>query len=448
MSIAEAERKAARIEQLTRDIQSMSDNAGDALQDTLAFWIPGRIEVLGKHTDYGGGRSLLCAVERGICVVARPRSVSPQQIWSGGPSLVRVVDANSGESIEFDLSLNVATVLGHWSNYPITVARRIAANFTGPMLGADIVFASDLPHAAGVSSSSALVVAVFLALSAVNGLPQRPEYRDNIRTPEDLAGYLGCVENGLAFKSLRGLVGVGTFGGSEDQTAILCSRPNSLVQYSFCPIKFERTIVMPLGYTFVLASSGILAEKTGAALDLYNRVSSRLTAGLERWREATGRSDNSMGAAIASSPDAPEQIRAVLSGTVGPEYSAESLIQRFDQFHFETNEIIPAAGDALARGDLRTFGELVSLSQLAAERSLGNQIPETIALASQARQFGAVAASAFGAGFGGSVWALVESASAETFRRTWSDAYAEAFPERAARADFFSSVAGPPAVTL
>ena len=42
-------------------------------QESRAFFVPGRLEVLGKHTDYAGGRSLLCTVERGICLVAAPR---------------------------------------------------------------------------------------------------------------------------------------------------------------------------------------------------------------------------------------------------------------------------------------------------------------------------------------------------------------------------------------
>ena len=413
--------------------------------DPLAFWVPGRIEVLGKHTDYGGGRSLLCAVERGICMVARAGETSPS---SGQFPLVLVRDANSGEMAGFELSPAVASAPGHWSNYPITVARRVAMNFSGPMRGADIVFASDLPHAAGVSSSSALVVAIFLALSAVNDLDARSEYRDNIRTCEDLAGYLGCVENGLNFKSLLGNVGVGTFGGSEDQTAILCSKPNSLVQYSFCPVTFEHVVAVPAGYSFVIAASGVMAEKTGAALEHYNRVSRRLSVGLDCWRRTTGRTDVSMGAAITSATDASERIRDVLNKATEAEYSRESLVERFNQFHAETNEIIPAAGDALARGDLRAFGELVARSQDGAERGLLNQIPETIALVRQARELGAVAASAFGAGFGGSVWALVDSSSAEAFRRGWSDAYAHAFPQSATHAEFFCTLAGPSAVRL
>jgi galactokinase len=155
-----------------------------------------------------------------------------------------------------------------------------------------------------------------------------------------------------------------------------------------------------------------------------------------------------MGAAIASSPDAPARIREILSNVVDAEYPAESLVARFDQFNAEVSEIIPAAGDALAQQDLRAFGELVAASQRGAEDALGNQIPETIALVQQARKLGAVAASAFGAGFGGSVWALVQSSSIQAFARDWSAAYAAAFPNAARHADFFSTLAGPPAMLL
>ena len=448
MSVAESERKATRFGQLTKDLARLRGEAVVDDGESVAFWVPGRIEVLGKHTDYSGGRSLLCAVERGICVVAHALGDNPPNGRNRGSSLVRIRDANSEATAEFELAPDVAAVPGHWSNYPITVARRIAANFSGPMRGADIVFASDLPHAAGVSSSSALVVATFLALSAVNGLPETSEYRDNIQTQEDLAGYLGCVENGLDFKALRGHAGVGTFGGSEDQTAILCSRPNTLVQYSFCPVRFERAIALPAGYSFVIAASGVRAEKTGAALEHYNRVSRRLSAGLDCWRRATSRADLTIGEAIASSPDAPDRIRELFRVAVDSEYPPESLIERFDQFYVEANVIIPAAGDALVRRDLVAFGDLVAQSQRGAERSLANQIPETITLVHQARELGAVAASAFGAGFGGSVWALVESLSVETFRCGWADAYGEAFPKSALHADFFSTLAGPPAMRL
>ena len=80
-----------------------------------------------------------------------------------------------------------------------------------------------------MSSSSAMVVAFFLALAKINRLSERPEYRENIHNQEDLAGYLATIENGQTFRKLAGDNGVGTFGGSEDHTAILCAKPAPFV---------------------------------------------------------------------------------------------------------------------------------------------------------------------------------------------------------------------------
>jgi galactokinase len=408
---------------------------------TLKLWVPGRIEFLGKHTDYAGGRSLVCTVERGFTFVAAVRD----------DRLVRVTDEVSGHEVEIEMSPTLPTAEGTWANYAITVVRRIARNFPGPLRGADIAFASDLPPAAGLSSSSALVVGTFLALSDLNALGAHDEYRRAITNAEDLAGYLGAVENGARFRTREGDRGVGTFSGSQDQTAMLCSRAGALVQYAFAPVRFERSVPLPPDHVFVIGASGVLAEKTGAALELYNRQARRVHALLERWHAATGRDDATLGAALASSPDALDRLRAIVrdpgvSDTHG--FDAEDLLTRLDQFAEEALEIIPAAGDALERGDLTTLGELVDRSERGAEQLLGNQVPETIQLARSARSLGAAAASAFGAGFGGSVWALTRRDGAERFRQCWEDSYLTQFPEHAARASFFVTTAGPPAMRL
>ena len=76
--------------------------------------------------------------------------------------------------------------------------------------------------------------------------------------------------------------------------------------------------------------------------------------------------------------------------------------------------------DAFGQGDQARIGQLADESQSDAAVFLGNQIPETIALAASARRLGAFAARSFGAGFGGSVWALVEVDRAQEFARQWS----------------------------
>ncbi len=397
-----------------------------------AFWVPGRIEVLGKHTDYAGGRSLLAAVEAGFCFAA-----------ARSDAHVRVMPAGAQEQLEFPLIPDLHTTPGHWSNYVMAAARRLARNFPGPAAGADIAFASTLPPAAGMSSSSALVVGTYLCLAALNRLEERPEYRESIRRPEQLAEYLGTLENGQSYGALAGDCGVGTFGGSEDHTAILFCRPRRLSQYAYAPTRFEQSVPLPAGYLFVVADSGIAAEKTGAARALYNRAAQAAAAVAQSWRDATGYGDAHMAALLARTGGDRAPIEQVLRCAESGTFSPEELVARLAHFHAENEEIIPAAGAALAVGDLTAFGRAVARSQDLAERLLGNQTPQTVYLAGSARRLGAVAASAFGAGFGGSVWALVAEDEAPSFMAAWHREYAVAFPIPAARARFLASQPGP-----
>jgi hypothetical protein len=113
-----------------------------------------------------------------------------------------------------------------------------------------------------LSSSSALLITVFLAVGKANDLRATPDFRDTIVSREELAAYLSCVENGSPFRGLAGDTGVGTLGGSQDHTAILTSDPGKLASYSWSPLRREASVALPEGYCFAIASSGVAAEKT------------------------------------------------------------------------------------------------------------------------------------------------------------------------------------------
>ncbi|MEE8451047.1 MAG: galactokinase family protein [Thermoguttaceae bacterium] len=422
-----------RTEAAARKARLFAKVAGDGFSGDCAFFVPGRIEVLGKHTDYAGGCSMVAAAEQGFCLVARPRE----------DGRVEVIDAGRGESIDFEIGPTLVPRGGHWSNYPMTVARRIARNFPEARRGATIRFASDLPAAAGMSSSTAMIVGVFLALAEANQLAPPADCPTLFTDFTKLAGYLGTVENGQSFGSLVGDVGVGTFGGSEDHTAILCCRANHISRYAYCPVQFEGATALPEGLLFAIATSGVAAEKTAAAREQYNRAS-RLASALARlWQAETGRDEPHLAAVLASSPDAGRRLQRLVAEADDVEFSASALTARLEHFVVENEELIPACDAALRQGDLHRFGQLVDRSQQAAERLLGNQIPETSFLAASAREHHALAASAFGAGFGGSVWALVETAGADTLLDRWADAYRRQFPQHASASSFFLSGAGP-----
>ncbi|GAA1491066.1 galactokinase family protein [Brachybacterium sacelli] len=385
--------------------------------DISRWFVPGRLEVLGKHTDYAGGRSLLAAVDTGHTLTARPRDDRVLQVSSEGADGTVIFDLDrAGEASTDEPD-------GHWGGYVRTVAARLEKNFPGQLRGAEVTVTSTLPLAAGMSSSSALVVGLALVLLDLSGLATDPAFTREITTAEQLGEYFGTLENGQSFGSLAGERGVGTFGGSEDHTAVLCGVPDALVQYSFCPVRHERTLELDPALVLVVAVSGVEAAKTGAARDAYNRVSLAVTELVLRWQEETGRPDATLADAVASGPAAVTRLRALAADD-------EYLSGRLKQFLAESERIIPAASVALEEGDLEEFGRLVDESQAGAEDGLRNQVPETITLQRLAREHGAHAASAFGAGFGGSVWALVPADGAEDFAARWLEAYRAAHPER------------------
>lgn len=411
------------------------DERGAAAAGRATVWSPGRIEVFGKHTDYAGGRSLLIAVERGFIARAAPRR----------DSQVRVFDAAGDLICDTSLAVSASAPDGHWSNYVATAARRVARNFPEARRGVDIAFESDLPVAAGVSSSSALLIAVFSAISAVNQLHDTAIWRQSLSTLPQLAGYLGAMENGGAFGRLAGESGVGTLGGSQDQTAIICAEPGRIVDYGWMPVRRHAAYLLPGSHCFVVASSGVAAEKSAGARELYNRASRLVTHLVQLWNETTSRSDVSLGAAMESATQAPDVLRAAIETSEMTVFTADELRQRLDQFLLETYTIIPAAAQAFATHDWTALGAITARSQQAAEQWLGNQIPETVGLVRLAHEHGAVAASAFGAGFGGSVWALVPTAIAVDFTTAWATEYRRQFPAAGSAAMFFATAPGPPA---
>ncbi|GAB3705965.1 galactokinase family protein [Mariniluteicoccus flavus] len=414
--------------------------------------VPGRLEVLGKHTDYCGGNVLVCAIDRGITLTVEPavRGIEARSDFAKEPVTLRSPSERSesrrveraplrspsersetsSPSEYFDSAAGGLPQQrlrepssdlppGHWGRYLQVVVDRLTANF-GPLQPCRISVTSDLPPASGMSSSSALVVAATLALADLNGFSDSPLWKKEMPTPIELAAYLATVENGKSWKSLEGDLGVGTLGGSEDHTAMVCGEPGMLTQFSFDPLQKVRSVALPDDLTFVVAVSGVLAEKTGTAQILYNRASLAATAILNTWNQATGRNDASLAAALREDPGAER-----LTELVKPE---PELGRRLHQFVRESTVIVPEAVKALEARDLEAFGALVDESQRLSETHLGNQVPETVALARQARELGAYAASAFGAGFGGSVWALVDASRANSFGETWSSVDGPEYP--------------------
>jgi galactokinase len=201
--------------------------------------------------------------------------------------------------------------------------------------------------------------------------------------------------------------------------------------------------MLPAGWMFAVGSSGVRAEKTGAARERYNRLSISTRRLVELWREAGAGDEATLAAVVASDPASALRLREIVRARAAS--TDDELLRRLSQFVTESEELVPAAAGALERGDIAAFGDVVRRSQHYAEQALGNQVPETIALVESALELGAAAASAFGAGFGGSVWALVRERDATAFADAWQSAYVARYPRHAGDATFFTSPAAAPA---
>ena len=417
--------------------QELEERGGTVLNGPPEWYrfSPGRIEIFGKHTDYAGGHSLLAAVPRGIALVARSRT----------DGVVRVGDIRDGQIVEIDPSADAPPEYRGLRRYVHVVARRLFLNFPGCELGAEIAIASDLPRASGLSSSSALVVGVAAALIARARLAERDEWHRYLPTVQHLAWYLGCVENGLDYDGLPGAAGVGTHGGSEDHTAILACRLGPTSLYRFMPVTSLRDVPMPAEWTFVIASSGIQADKAGSVMTRYNRAANGVRALHALWNRHAETPAHSLAAALSGAPDAMARFDRLFDTAPG-EFSPDDLRKRLRHFVNEDRRA-PAAAQAFADIDRAALGRLALASQLEAESLLGNQIPETVALAHLARETGAFAASSFGAGFGGSVWALTASHDAPAFAEEWVRAYQRRMPA-VGLIQWFVARPGPPATAI
>ena len=127
---------------------------------------------------------------------------------------------------------------------------------------------------------------------------------------------------------------------------------------------------------------------------------------------------------------------------------AGSLVRRFTQFFWESEYILPELADAFSKDDRKKIASLLEDSHERTVSELLNTIPETAWLPREARRLGAVGATAFGAGFGGSCYAVVKSSECATFLERCRSSYHKKYPKWIKTSSFFSCVPGPGAFEL
>ena len=124
------------------------------------FCAPGRVNLIGEHTDYNEGFVLPMAIDRATFVAGAVRD----------DRRVRVHSVNFNESAEFDLDVEERGRRGLWLDYVEGVARELEKRGALGLRGADLMIASDVPLGAGLSSSAALEVSTGFALLSLSGI--------------------------------------------------------------------------------------------------------------------------------------------------------------------------------------------------------------------------------------------------------------------------------------
>ena len=189
---------------------------------------PGRVNLIGEHIDYHGLAVLPMALGRSIRLAWRERPDGRIRAASSGQYGMR----------EFEWTPGLERVAaGDWENYLRAAAQAVGGKW-GVGRGIDAAIVSDLPPAAGLSSSSALIVAFTLGLLRANGY--NPSFEE----------LMEVLPEGEQF--------VGTRGGGMDHAASLVSRPGFASRIEFEPLAV-RHIPIPPSWGFLVAHSGVTA---------------------------------------------------------------------------------------------------------------------------------------------------------------------------------------------
>jgi galactokinase len=327
---------------------------------------PGRVNLIGEHTDYSLLPVLPVAVQRRIRVEAE----------ATGDRVVEAVSTAYDGVFRSDAVDNPP-----WSAY-----LGAAVALVDPV-GARLRINGDLPSSGGLSSSSALTVAVLLALLRSAGADPEP----------------GRLVD-LAVQAERA---TGVEGGTMDQTIIVYAEPGTAMRIGFDPPE-RRPVAIPEHIAFVAGYSGTPAPKGGRARDAYNaRVVGARTAAILLGADPPHLSRvvgtaRDVDAALPALAVPPPEAAELSSGT----YTDRSpLPVRAWARHVLSEAVrVDAAVEALDAGDVADLGRLFDASHASLADDFGSSTPELDGLVVAAKDAGASGARLTGAGFGG--WAV------------------------------------------
>ena len=339
------------------------------MPNTVITFAPGRVEILGNHTDYNLGLVLSAAIHLGVTIKASRLS----------KNILEISSMTNRRSISIELNNLRQLSEDAWANYPIGVLK-VLLNAGFQLGGMHLDISSDLPLGAGLSSSAALEVATAMAAKALFDLQI-----DKMQ----LAQLCQKAENEF----------VGVQSGLLDQASSVFGRNQQLILLDFLKTTVE-TVALPANASLLLLNSGVPHELTGGE---YNerRNQCLLAAklmGVASLREAS--------LALVENSHLEDVTRRRALHVIG-----------------ESDRVLRGV-QALRANQLEAFGELMFASHFSSRVNFENSTSHLDTLVDLARQTAGVFGSRLtGGGFGGSTVSLVETARADEIVRKISAEY-------------------------
>lgn len=321
------------VELFDRIFPGLRGSGADERAEVSIARAPGRVNLIGEHTDYSGGFVLPAAIDRDIVIAFRPRNDSIVRLYSA--------DYQEYSELSIDGSAPIESDPAHpWSNYFRGVAwalRAGAEGSGGPSLrGLDGVIAGDILRGAGLSSSAALEVASAFALLSAAGVGDDVLGTEQVAVRRDMA--LACQKAENEF--------VGVRCGVMDQMASVMGRAGHAVFLSCSNLHHELVpmLLQEMGVALVVYDTGI---RRGLGQSEYNDRRGEAERGEALIAQALGCVDACKLSSV--SHEQFEQVSHVLPASIARR--CEHVVRE--------NERVVRAVEALKDRDLSGFGQLM-----------------------------------------------------------------------------------------
>lgn len=343
---------------------------------------PGRVNLIGEHTDYNGGHVFPCALSFGTYALVKPRQDQNYRFYS--------LNFEQEGVIEGTMTTIVNDPKDDWANYPKGVIDVFQKQFGTFAHGFDILFYGNIPNGAGLSSSASLELAMSVVLQEVFQLE---------------VSMVEMVK--MSQKAENEFIGVNC--GIMDQFAIGMGKANHAILLDCNTLNYRYSPLDLNGYQIVIANTN---KRRGLADSKYNERRGETTQALAILQQET--SIHSLGELTNEQFDALAHL------------IADEVVRKRAKHAVYENQRTLAAVEALEKNDLAHFGQLMVASHVSLRDDYevtGLELDTLVRVSLS--QDGVIGSRMTGAGFGGCTVSIVAKDKIEQFKEEVAKAYNE-----------------------